>query len=55
MDIPKLSMQMAQADLMQQLSVGMMKRAIEMTELNGEMLADMMDGIPDGSTFSARV
>ena len=55
MDIPKLSMAMAQADQLQQLSVGAMKRAIEMTEQNGEMLADMLEGIPNGSTFSARV
>ena len=55
MDIPKLSMAMAQANLMQQLSISMMKKAIEMNEMSGELLADMMDGIPDGSTFSARV
>ena len=55
MDIPKLSMQMAQTDLMQQLSVGMMKRAIDAAEINGDMLADMLDSIPDGSTFSAKV
>ena len=54
-DIAKLSMAMAQADLMQQLSVGLMKKAIEMNEMSGELLADMLDGIPDGSTFSAKV
>ncbi|MCL2617483.1 MAG: YjfB family protein [Defluviitaleaceae bacterium] len=55
MDIAKLSMQMAQADIAQQLSIGMMQRAIEAAETNGDMLADMLDSIPDGSTFSAKV
>ena len=55
MDIPKLSMAMAQMDLMHQLSISMMKKAIEMNEVSGELLADMLDGIPDGSTFSVKI
>ena len=55
MDIAKLSMSMAQADLMQQLSIGMMKQAIDMAQVQGEILTDMIAELPAGSTFSAKV
>ena len=55
MDIPKISMAMSQTNVMQQVNVSMMRKAIEMNELSGELLADMLDGIPNGSTFSAEV
>jgi len=55
MDIPTLSMSMAQTNLMQQWSIGIMKQALDMTEMQGEMLAEMVAELPSGSTFSAKV
>lgn len=57
MDIPKLSMAMAHNNLMQQWSIGIMKHALEMTDLQAEVLTDMLADmpIPADSTFSVKI
>ena len=60
MDIAALSTQMSHVNLMQELSVGMMDKALDQVELMGEQIAMMIEAsevmIPtDGSTFDVRV
>ena len=43
MDIPKLSMDMADARLMQSVSVGVLKRAMDQMKLTGEQLVEMIE------------
>lgn len=43
MDIPALSMAMSTAKLAQEVSVGMMKKAIDQTEQTGQQIAEMIE------------
>ncbi|MCL2707579.1 MAG: YjfB family protein [Defluviitaleaceae bacterium] len=48
MDIPAVSMELAEMKLMQGVGIGMMKKAIELTEQTGEMLVEMMNDMAVG-------
>lgn len=59
-DIPVLSMSMAQANLTNEWSMGIMSKALDQVELQSQMMADLLAGIPqpvpvEGSSFSVRI
>ena len=60
MDIAGLSMKMSYVNLMQELNISMMDKALDHVELMGEQIAMMIQAtevlVPmDGSTFDVRV
>ncbi len=46
LDIAALSMSMAQANLQQGVSIGMMKKTMESTQQTMETITDMLDSMP---------
>ena len=46
LDIAALSMNMAAANLQQDVSIGMMKKTMESTQQTMETITDMLDSIP---------
>lgn len=59
-DIPLLSMQMSQANIKQQWGIGIMRQALDQVEKQGQMMAEMLNGIAqavsvEGSSFSVRI
>jgi ribosomal protein S10 len=57
MDIAKLSMNMAEKKTVEGFQIGMMKKAMDLTEQTGKQLVELMKAVdvPQGSTIDIKI